>query len=309
MKTIPASGGASALAPKRQTNWDWRAATNFIAGGAGGGLLLAAAGASQAGGDVRIPVLLALALIGLGLTCVWFEIGRPWRALNVYRHIQTSWMTREAAVAPFLFAAGGLLLLTAQVALAWLTGLLGLAFLYSQARMLRADKGIPAWRHPRCLPVVVSTGLTEGAGLLVLTHALVLTDFGVGPALAPERSGWLVPGLVLLLALRLALWRAYLAGLAGPGIPDGTRRELHAINSGFAAAGHWLPVVLALAAWAGAPAAATLLLLAALLAVASGWHLKYTLVRRAAFTPGFDLRHLPVRGKGDASLFVTPRES
>lgn len=309
MKTSFTGGGASALAPKRQTHWDWRAATNFIAGGAGGGLLLVAAGASLAGGDVRIPVLLALALVGLGLTCVWFEIGRPWRALNVYRHMQTSWMTREAAVAPFLFAAGGLVLLTAHAALAALAGLLGLAFVYSQARMLRADKGIPAWRHPRCLPVVVSTGLAEGAGLLVLTHALVLADLGVGPALAPDRSGWLALVLVLLLALRLALWRAYLAGIAGPGIPDGTRRELNAINTGFAVAGHWLPAALALAAWAGAPAAAALLLFAGLFALASGWHLKYTLVRRAAFTPGFDLRHLPVRGKGDVSLLVPSRES
>jgi phenylacetyl-CoA:acceptor oxidoreductase subunit 2 len=30
-------------APKQQRNWDWRAAANFICGGAGGGLLLVAA--------------------------------------------------------------------------------------------------------------------------------------------------------------------------------------------------------------------------------------------------------------------------
>ena len=54
--------------------------------------------------------------------------------------------------------------------------------------------------------------------------------------------------------------------------------------------------LLALAAWAGAPAAEALLLLAGVLAVASGWHMKYTLVRRAAFTPRFDLRPLPGRG-------------
>ena len=297
MRTAPA-GGINALAPKRQTNWDWRAATNFMAGGAGGGLLLAAACASLGGGDVRIPVLLALALVGIGLTCVWFEIGRPWRALNVYRHFKTSWMTREAAVAPFLFAAGGLVLLTAHVALAWLAGLLGVAFLYSQARMLRADKGIPAWRHPRCLPVVVSTGLSEGVGLFVIVRSLALPGFDIGPALAPDRSGWLVLVLLLLLAVRLALWQSYLAGISGPGIPDGTRRALVAISPGFKVAGHWLPALLALAAWAGAPGSDALLLAAGLLVFASGWVMKYTLIRRAAFTPGFDLRHLPVRGKG-----------
>ena len=102
---IRASGLAS---PKQQHNWDWRAASNFIAGGAGGGLLLCAALAGLDAFATRAAILLALILIGSGLTCVWFEIGRPWRALNVYRHFATSWMTREAVVALGVFAAGGL---------------------------------------------------------------------------------------------------------------------------------------------------------------------------------------------------------
>ena len=39
------------------------------------------------------------AFIGAGLTCVWLEIGRPLRAINVFFHPQTSWMTREGIVA------------------------------------------------------------------------------------------------------------------------------------------------------------------------------------------------------------------
>ena len=95
-------------APKQQRNWDMRAASNFIAGGAGGGLLLWASLAGVEADVGRTAILLGLMLIGAGLTCVWFEIGRPWRALNVYRHFATSWMTREAVVALLVFAAGGL---------------------------------------------------------------------------------------------------------------------------------------------------------------------------------------------------------
>ena len=47
-----------------------------------------------------------LALVGLGLFCVWLEIGRPLRALHVFFNPRTSWMTREAFVATLLFPAG-----------------------------------------------------------------------------------------------------------------------------------------------------------------------------------------------------------
>src|ERR1039458_10170488 len=92
--------------PRQQSNWDARAAANFICGGAGGGLLFATALASGRGDDLRPLVVVALALVGIGLLAVWLEIGRPWRALNVYLHAATSWMTREAMMAPLLFASG-----------------------------------------------------------------------------------------------------------------------------------------------------------------------------------------------------------
>jgi phenylacetyl-CoA:acceptor oxidoreductase subunit 2 len=143
----PAKRISDLVSPRQQRNWDWRAAANFIAGGAGGGLLLFNALVSVEPGLIRAAILLGLMLIGGGLTCVWFEIGRPWRALNVYRHFGTSWMTREAFVALVLFPVGALALLTLQPLLVMLSGILGLAFLYSQARILAANKGIPAWRQ------------------------------------------------------------------------------------------------------------------------------------------------------------------
>lgn len=147
-------------APRLQRNWDSRAACNFIGGGAGTGLLLAAAAALPAGWPYFSAGALGVALIGFGLSMVWLEIGRPFRALNVFFHPQTSWMSREALLAlPLLTLAGiatvadqsfvplppQMRLLVTPLALA--AAALGLAFLYCQARILRASHGVPAWRE------------------------------------------------------------------------------------------------------------------------------------------------------------------
>lgn len=66
-KKFKAGGGAG---PRLQQNWDWRAASNFICGGAGGGLLFAAALLSLAGIDVRALLLAGMALIGIGAVLV-----------------------------------------------------------------------------------------------------------------------------------------------------------------------------------------------------------------------------------------------
>lgn len=283
-------------APKQQRNWDWRAAANFICGGAGGGLLLVAAFAGLDAFAMRVAVVLGLALIGSGLTCVWFEIGRPWRAMNVYRHFATSWMTREAVVALTVFATGALALLTGSVVLNIVTGACGLAFLYSQARILAANKGIPAWRHPASVLLMLATGLTEGAGFMVSVLALL----GSGP------SSSITAVLLILVAVRAWCWHRYLAGLSGSGAPVAALKVLQAFGPRFLAAGHGLPAVLLVVALLGLPGRSLLLMLAGLLVVASGWVLKYTLVRRAAFTQGLAVNHLPVRGRGPSGPAAKP---
>ncbi|NJD34515.1 MAG: phenylacetyl-CoA:acceptor oxidoreductase [Betaproteobacteria bacterium] len=284
------------VAPRQQRNWDWRAAANFIAGGAGGGLLLAVSLAGAGADATRIGFVLALALIGGGLTCVWFEIGRPWRALNVYRHVATSWMTREAVVALVLFAVGGLALLTLQQSLITLAGLLGLAFLYSQARILAANKGIPTWRQPRSIPLMVATGLAEGEGFLACVMAF---SSGTGSVSA-------LTVLAGLIVLRAIAWKMYLAGLAADGAPEGALKVLGDFDSRFIVVGHVLPALAIGAALGGMPGRAGLVFAAGLMVVAAGWMLKYTLVRRAAFTQGLALLHLPVRGGGPAGPAATP---
>ncbi len=276
--------------PRRQTNWDWRAAGNFIGGGSGSGLLLFYAIAAVSGLVSPLAGLMGLGLIGLGLFCVWMEIGRPLRAMNVFRHVQTSWMTREAMVAPPLFLCGLLSVWTGNALWAALTGLLAIAFLYCQARIVHAAKGVPAWRAQRSVPLLFATGLCEGAGFL----AFVLAFEGKA-----SQAAWLPVVLLPLLIARALFWRAYRRELSAQNTP---RQALAALNkievpfiwTGHAATGTLIVAALAIPALNGAWLAGA----AGLLVAVSGWLFKYTLIVRASFKQGYALPRLPVRGSG-----------
>ncbi len=270
--------------PWVQQHWDFRAAMNFIGGGAGCGLLIASA---LAGGPRTLQqacLLLGLALVGVGLLHVWAEIGRPWRALNVFINPGQSWMSREAWVAPWLMLAGAAALFFWPVA-AGLAAVLAAAFLYCQARILQASKGIAAWREPRLIPLIVVTGLAEGLGLFVLLAAF-WQGLDVGAALT-------LGGLLLLRLLAAQRWRAALAAGRTP-----TRtlaacdRALRPLYAGSVVALALLPLALLLPPGLAAAAQA----LAGLGAALGGGVFKFLLVTRAAFNQGFALPHLPVRG-------------
>src|SRR6185436_17826030 len=149
--------------PWVQRHWDLRAAANFMLGGTGAGLLIAGAIAAPA---PRFAIAAGLLLVACGLGAVWLEIGRKLRALHVFFNPFTSWMTREAFFAVLFFAFAGISLALPQLASA--AALAALAFLYCQARILRAAKGIPAWRAAEVVPLILSTGLAEGLGLALL---------------------------------------------------------------------------------------------------------------------------------------------
>ena len=150
-------------APRLQRNWDSRAACNFIAGGSGTGLLTAAAMASLAGRPYYPAGALAVVLIGFGLSMVWLEIGRPLRALNVFFHPQTSWMTREAFLALPVLTLASLAALLDQhfvslpfqaqfpvAVLAFIAALLGLGFLYCRPASCTPLKAYRLGASPRC---------------------------------------------------------------------------------------------------------------------------------------------------------------
>lgn len=271
--------------PWQQASWDWRAAGNFIGGGAGCGLLLLAAVSGAQGSLRQATIVLALALVASGLLCVWAEIGRPWRAINVLFNPRTSWMSREAALAPLLLASGALWLAGAAWA-AVPAALLALGFLYCQARILQAAKGIPAWREPLTVALLVATGLAEGAGLFWL----LAPGWGQGTTLL-----WAAFG--VLLALRFMLGVAWYARLSRQLRP----RPLQAVNQAGRAfnAGSLLPLAIVLWLLVLPPApgwAFALQLLAGGLAALGGAAFKFMLITRAGFNQGFALTHLPVRG-------------
>jgi phenylacetyl-CoA:acceptor oxidoreductase 26-kDa subunit len=247
-----------------QKHWDARAALNFMLGGMGAGLMIATIFAHAAG---AAPIVLSLALVATGLGAVWLEIGKKLRALNVFINPFTSWMTRESFVALLLFSFGAAALVRPQPFLP-LAALAALAFVYCQGRILHASKGIPAWRAPQIVLLVVSTGLAEGAGLALL--------FATGPLLL----AWFA----LALVLRAVAWTRYAkaapsAALNAPGkalLQIGTVAAL-----ALAIAGAWFP--------AAAP-------LGGIAALATGLWLKFALVTRASINQGFSLPRLPVRG-------------
>jgi phenylacetyl-CoA:acceptor oxidoreductase 26-kDa subunit len=246
-----------------QENWDARAALNFMLGGTGAGLMLAAALFLR---ETAWPAAAALLLVAAGLGAVWLEIGRKLRALHVFFNPFASWMSRESFAAVLLFGLGGIGAF--EPAFLPAAALAALAFLYCQARILRAAKGIPAWRAPEVVPLVVSTGLAEGFGLALL--------FDAG---AP-----LLGAFALAVAARAFAWMRYRAAVKAPALADAGANLL---RLGTAAA-----LALAAAAWAIAGLAP----LAGLAALAAGWQLKFCLVTRASFKQPIVLPRLPVRG-------------
>ena len=273
------------IAPWLQTNWDHRAAGNFIGGGTGSGLAVFAAASTLATG-VAEPYAFAAAafFIAVGLCLVWLEIGRPWRFLHVFFNPQTSWMTREALVAPPLLLALAAAAWPDGTALALVTLPLAAAFVYCQARMLLASRGIPAWRAARIVPLILATALAEGAGAF-----LVLAP--------PAGTVMLIPALVAI-AARFVAWTAYARQLAWSGAPVAALKALHAIDWPVFVLGTTAPAALIVAALSFASLAGPLALAAGVLAVAAGWLIKAVIVTRAAFNQGFALPHLPRLGAG-----------
>jgi phenylacetyl-CoA:acceptor oxidoreductase subunit 2 len=255
--------------PWQQRHWDWRAAANFMLGGTGAGLAIAATLAQELS---PYPVLLALLLVAGGLGAVWLEIGRKLRALHVFFNPFTSWMTREAFAGTVFFAFVCIDLFFPSRIILGGAAIAALAFVYCQARILRAAKGIPAWRAPQVVALVMTSALTEGIGLLMIMHPdlLVLSLF-TAAAIA-----------------RGFAWSGYWSALKQPA----SRAALGPAGEMLIQIGTIVPLALVFG-WIFVPQAA---ILAGIAAILTGWRLKYVLVTRAALNQGFALPHLPVRG-------------
>ncbi len=283
----PAKGyGAYGPNPWQQTSWDARAAGNFIGGGAGAGLIAFAAFSGAQGPALAGLLLGGLALVAAGLFCVFLELGRPLRAINVLRNPRTSWMSREAIAAGLLFPLG-LASALGVTALAPAAALLALVFVYCQARMVQAARGIPAWREPLLVPLFVATALAEGAGAFFATAALH------GAASEPLAAAFGV-----LVIARLLLWLVYRRRVA-VSLAGGAAAALDRAGRVLQIGGTLVPLALIVAVATGIVAGEAVLVAAALAGVAAlvaGAYFKLALITRAGFNQGFALAQLPVRG-------------
>ena len=279
------------IAPWLQKFWDWRAAGNFICGGTGTGFMVCGAVAALAGAPATPLALVAAAFVAAGLFSVWLELGRPFRSINVLFNAKTSWMTREAMVAAPLFVLAAAAAFWASPMLLVLAAATGLIFLYCQGRILIASKGIPAWRVPQILPLIMSTGITEGIALfLVLGQVLVPNNYAQAMHAA-------LAALVLSIIVRAWALRSYRLSLEA-GAPSKAISILHRAEVGFTAFGQILAAVLAAGALLIAEVDSGLAVMAGSCALFGGWYLKFTIIARASVNQGYAISFSPARGAG-----------
>ena len=180
------------LVGERQTFWDGRAAMNFTLGGLSGGMMAVAGLAALFGMLGAEPLvetyLVAAALMTLGLFFVFLEIGRKLRFLYVLLRPQSSWMTRETYAVAVLYPALALDVVWPHPVLHAVVALAGAAFLYCQAQLLFAGKGVPAWRAPLVPWLIAASGLLEGAGLLAFLTKVMGTGAVRGRGLGDRRA-------------------------------------------------------------------------------------------------------------------------
>jgi len=271
--------------PWLQLHWDARAAANFILGGTGAGLTTLAAFAPFGARMHEITMLAGLALVAAGLASVWMEIGRKLRAVHVFFNPFTSWMTRESFAALALFAIGISAVWTGTPLLYALTSPAALGFVYCQGRILRASKGIPAWREPTVTWLVFWTAICEGAGLLLAFAVLAGSQI---PAFAPG-------ALALAVAARALAWSVY-RGRVESTLAPRARAALEPAGKQLYQLGAVAPLALLVVGGAVDAFASVAAALAGIFALATGWRFKFVLVVRASFNQGFALPRLPVRG-------------
>jgi len=289
------------LTGNAQTFWDMRAAMNFIMGGIGSGLILLTYLMHVMAGLAESAMLNifagAGAIIAVGLFFVWLKIGRKLRALYVILRPQTSWMSREVYAVVALYLLGFIDYLQPHPVFHALVAVFALLFLYCQARILHAAKGIPSWRVPLMPWMLMTSGLLEGAGLLAVILA-------IDPQPLASADPLPLAGLALIV-VNVLLWRAYVTKAAENGIGPLSQVILYKATPMVLLVGNLLPAILFLTVMTISPTSpAWLLGIGGGFAVIGGAFWKATVITRACHQQGFALARYPQRGSG---TFAAPR--
>ncbi len=191
------------IPPKKQTVWRWPAVINFSLGGMGAGLYLWGLLLSWLQGDLPSAFAIKVGgplLVALGLASLSHEAGRPLRGIHLWRHVRSSWMSREAVAAGIFIPLAVLDWLFPHPVLRTVAGLAALFFMVAQGFIPYRGRGVTAWYVPHVPVMFATSGPMTGFGLLVLLAAF--TGFSVPPAL-----WWL--GVLFILA-NAGVWWHYL---------------------------------------------------------------------------------------------------
>jgi phenylacetyl-CoA:acceptor oxidoreductase subunit 1 len=286
------SDPSNPLVGARQTFWDYRAAMNFALGGMSSGLVVMATLAHFFSGlsSEALLYLNVAAGVGMavGLLFVFMEIGRKFRFWRALLRPQSSWMTREIYAVAVFYPALLANVIWPGPALHLLVALSALIFLYSQARILHAAKGIPAWRVDLMPTMLVMTGLLEGVGLLGIASGLASWHFEASMLFISTMGG-------VLALLNALIWQRYFAYAKRNGVPPLARAELERITPALRGIGHLTPLVLFTIA---AAFSESLLAIAGVAAVAGGVMWKFSVITRACHQQGFAMPKMPQRGSG-----------
>ena len=288
------SDASNPLVGALQPFWDWRAAMNWIFGGLSSGMAVAAWLATYVGtvAAANVPALHAISavLMAIGLFCVFLKTGRKLRFWRAASRPQTSWMTRELYVVAAFYPVVLANLIAPSASLSLAGGVLALAFLVCQAKLLHRARGIPAWRVPLIPWMIVASGLLEGTSLLGIL-LLWLPGSGPMPVALPL-------GALILVALNAALWIAYRRTAAEQGIVPLARRVIAAMSQPLHVLGHAVPALMFVLALASPAMAQVCLPIGAVAAIAGGAYWKFMIVARGGFQQGFAMPMLPQRGSG-----------
>ncbi len=280
--------------PRLQKFWDIRAACNFIGGGTGSGLLFIASVLIFMGKMYPAVIVTGMVFVSFGLIMVFWEIGKPWRSINVFFHPQTSWMTREGILVIPMFLSAGLLLFNFSVSIGYIAaafmGISALAFIYCQVRILHAARGIPSWCSPALKPYMFTTSLVEAMAVVVC----------IGPGI--EKGLW--GTLIVLLLLRVVFWKIYTNRLYKDGAPDASCRVLDSMQTTILISHITALALLMAALLRDIP---QLSIFAGIILAIIGWYIKVVLITKAAQTRGFAIPRTPVRGKGKSRILSRQR--
>jgi formate-dependent nitrite reductase membrane component NrfD len=173
------------LPPKKQTEWRWPAAANFILGGAGTGFyvlgfftMIFEHGTTLNTHPISFG-LLGPVLVSIGLASLLTEVGRPLRGRYLLHHLQNAWISRETLAFVFFIITVSLDYVAPHLTFKFFAVLSAFAFMLCQGLIAYSARAVAAWNVPVMPFFFLTSGLASGAGVALLifsSHRHLMID-------------------------------------------------------------------------------------------------------------------------------------